>query len=315
MDYKNNLFTSNNQDDIIEFYNSFQSRDDLLQWMKERPKGVACIHEIEGDTDIIVVIPTADFNGKYAKECRENIFKGLHIIFVESGEIPDLYFNGAHNVNVGIKKAMEYDPKWVVFSNDDMKNASSVANLVRELSHLDNKAVNLVLVKKSLQSATNTSIAKLNFLGLLAYLILGFTPINKVIDNKYTEFFTFIKNTRKYGNRYIIAAINDRFFAIFFKRLYSYYNFESFGIFSGRYISNKSGIFDETYVNAHEDQDVSIILSKEPTKIAWIDYGIEGIGGESLGKSLQRMLRRVASDCYFNYKIERGLLGNIESSS
>ena len=45
--------------------------------MRERPKGVANIHEFEGDKDIIVVIPTADFNGKYAKECRENIFKGL----------------------------------------------------------------------------------------------------------------------------------------------------------------------------------------------------------------------------------------------
>ncbi|MEM3860085.1 MAG: hypothetical protein QW478_11905 [Candidatus Micrarchaeaceae archaeon] len=82
--------------------------------MKERPKGRAEIIEVEGDKEIIVVIPTADFNGKYAKECRENIFKGLHIIFVESGFPKDPYFNYAHNCNVGIKKAMEYNPKWIV---------------------------------------------------------------------------------------------------------------------------------------------------------------------------------------------------------
>ena len=35
--------------------------------MKERPKGIANIHEVEGNKDIIVVIPTADYNGKYAK--------------------------------------------------------------------------------------------------------------------------------------------------------------------------------------------------------------------------------------------------------
>ena len=75
VDYKNNYFTSNDPNKIIEFYNGFENRDQLIQWMRERPKGVANIHEFEGDKDIIVVIPTADFNGKYAKECRENIFK------------------------------------------------------------------------------------------------------------------------------------------------------------------------------------------------------------------------------------------------
>lgn len=102
------------------FYNGFENREQLIQWMRERPKGVANIYEVEGDSDIIVVIPTADFNGKYARECRNNIFNGLHIIFVESGEVPDPYFNYAHNCNVGVKKAMEYNPKWVVVSNDDM---------------------------------------------------------------------------------------------------------------------------------------------------------------------------------------------------
>ena len=70
----------------MEFYNGFEYRDQLKQWMKESPKGIATIHEVEGDKDIIVVIPTEDFNGKYAKECRDNKFKGLHMAFVESGE-------------------------------------------------------------------------------------------------------------------------------------------------------------------------------------------------------------------------------------
>ena len=81
VDYRNNLFTSNNPDGIMKFYESFQTRDDLIGWMKERPKGAAYIREVEGTKDVIVVIPTADLNGKYAKECRDNIFKGLHIIF------------------------------------------------------------------------------------------------------------------------------------------------------------------------------------------------------------------------------------------
>ena len=144
VDYRNNYFTSDDPRKIIEFYNSFENRDQLIQWMKERPKGVATIHEVEGDRDIIVVIPTADFNGNFAKECRNNIFKGLHMVFVESAEIPDPYFNGAHNVNIGIKKAMEYNPKWIVFSGDDMVKVDDNAVLKRGLNNLDNEKIGLV---------------------------------------------------------------------------------------------------------------------------------------------------------------------------
>ena len=107
VDYRNNYFISNDQNKIIDFYKGFKNRDQLIQWMRERPKGVANILEVEGDKDIIVVIPTADFNGKYAKECRKNIFKGLHIVFVESGGREDFYFNYAHNCNVGIRGKTE----------------------------------------------------------------------------------------------------------------------------------------------------------------------------------------------------------------
>ena len=60
IDYRNNYFMSNDPKKIIEFYNGFDNPEDLIQWMKERPKGVATIHEVEGDKDIIVVIPTSD---------------------------------------------------------------------------------------------------------------------------------------------------------------------------------------------------------------------------------------------------------------
>jgi hypothetical protein len=43
VDYRNNYFTSDDPDKIIEFYNDFENRDQLIQWMKERPKGIANI--------------------------------------------------------------------------------------------------------------------------------------------------------------------------------------------------------------------------------------------------------------------------------
>ena len=120
VDYRNNYFIVDDPNKIIEFYNEFDNREQLINWMRERPKGSSNIHEIEGESDIVVAITTADFDGKYAIDCRESIFKGLHIIFVESGGREDFYFNYVHNCNVGIRKAMEYNPKWVVVSNDDV---------------------------------------------------------------------------------------------------------------------------------------------------------------------------------------------------
>jgi len=106
--------------------------------MRERQKGVSYIHEVEESKEIIVVIPTADFNGKYARACREEIFKGLHMVFVESG-VGNFYFNYAHNCNIGIKKALEYNPKWIIVSNDDMYKIDDVTKLEDSLLKIDFK--------------------------------------------------------------------------------------------------------------------------------------------------------------------------------
>ena len=175
VDYRNNYFTSDDPDKIIEFYNGFENRDQLIQWMRERPKGVANVHEVEGDKDIIVVIPTADLNGKYAKECRDNIFKGLHIIFVESGEVPDPYFNYAHNVNIGVRNAMAYIPKWIVISNDDMRKIDDPRILKNGLMKFNPNEVDVLFTKESPDHyhSQPTYLGRPNPLGKTVHLLLS----------------------------------------------------------------------------------------------------------------------------------------------
>ena len=313
VDYRNNYFASDDPKRIIEFYNGFENRDQLIQWMRERPKGVANIHEVNGDKDIIVVIPTADFNGKYAKECRGNIFKGIHIIFVESGGRGDFYFNLAHNINVGIRKAMEYNLKWVVLSNDDVNSSFNSDNLKSELSKINNKTTNMVLTKKGSQSSNKTSICSFTPLGLLIYKFLNITKLYALFK-KLKNFHLETQISMNLGNRYFILRYGRNIFNIIRRRVYSFYNFEAFGIFSYIWLRDHPELFDETYINAQEDQDLSIALSKEPEKISWINYGIDGLGGGTMGINLQRAFRSVASDSYLNYKIERELLDKIPSS-
>ena len=295
-DYRNSFFTSNDPNKIIDFYYGFEDRDELIQWMKERPKGVANIYEIEGDRDIVVVIPTADFSGDYAKECRENIFKGLHMVFVESGGKEDFYFNYAHNCNMGIKKAMEYNPKWIVISNDDMIYHSSSLFLLSELNDIDNTKIDCVFAKPTSYHSYLTFIARIRPQYLVRLMVSKNKDYGKLLKKFSVKYNASPKRQRIFDELYQI---------LYFKRLHGLYQIGSFGIISGFYLQSiKDNLFDETFINYYEDLDVSLRFFRSPQRIAFINYLIEDIIGGTIGKGYLRMLRSFASLVYLNNKLK-----------
>lgn len=297
VDYRNNYFTSDDPNKVIEFYNGFENRDQLIQWMKERPKGVANIHEVDGDKDIIVVIPTADFNGNYARVCRDIIFKGLHIIFVESAEIPDPYFDGAHNVNVGIKKAMEYNPKWIVFSNDDMYYIDDVEILKAELAKLKN--VDIVYTTQSSYHSTPMQIVIPN---IFFYLYLRLTGYGK----------SYVSICKRFSIRYFPIGVG-LIRSLVFKHRLKYIELQSFAIVSAKYIKRECyKIFDETFINQAEDTDLSLRIMINGVKTVRINYEIGSYVGSTFGINNSRKLRSLASLTYLSVKWERKLLMRCE---
>ncbi len=293
--YRNNLFTSIDPEKIIEFYNGFDNRDQLIRWMKERPKGASYIHEVEGDKDIIVVIPTADFNGKYARTCREEIFKGLHMIFVESGENPDPFFNYAHNCNVGIKKAMEYNPKWVVVSNDDMYKVDDCAKLRSELSIVSDK-YEMVFTREGIYHSRIVQISRRTLRRNTLVKMLGKYERKRLrIEKKFSV--DLIIGTTLGLKRFLYAPIKK----------FQYTG--SIGIFSYKFIDkNMYNLFDETYINGTEDIDLSLQTCINSLKITRIDYSIGDLIGQTIGpyNSIRR-LKGLINDCYFNFKFSQDL--------
>ena len=290
VDYRNNYFTCNDPEKIIEFYNGFENRDQLIQWMRERPKGVHTIHEVEGDKDIIVVIPTADFNGKFAKECRENIFNGLHIVFVESG-VGNYYFNYAHNCNVGIKKAMEYDPKWVVVSNDDMVKISSVSDLRKILEKLNHNEQMVIYARESSYHSRLQIVGKLSFLSYIYYITKSSRKLRWRLKRKFDARCETLSDT-----------LVSKFFST--KRI-KIRNINDFVIFSKSFIMNLgTNPFDEIFINHFEDTDLSFRISRRYTRTFVTDFDIGTIGGGSLGPNYIRDLRAIPSLAYFAEKYE-----------
>ncbi len=298
VDYKNNYFTSNYPSKIIEFYDGFENSDQLIQWMRERPTGVANIYEVDGDKEIVVVIPTADFNGKYARECKDNIFKGLHMVFVESGGKEDFYFNYAHNVNVGIRKVMEYDPKWIVVSNDDMKKIDDIERLRTELNKFspDDKLVIFSCTDGRYHSRPVSVSFRTYRRGLI--LLLKERSERSVLHFE-----------SKFNVKYVIGSTLGLYKLIYKPRLQFKYT-GSFAIFSIGLAKMYNGVFyDEVYINGIEDIDQSWKFKQEHVQEKCVEYRIDDYIGGTIGPyNTNRRLRSLLNGSYLNSKIESGEL-------
>ena len=304
VDYRNKLFTSNEPEKILEFYNGFENHDQLIQWVKERPKGVSYIHEVEGDKDIIVVIPTADFNGKYAINCRENIFKGLHLIFVESGGKDDIYFNYAHNCNEGIRRALYYDPNWVVITNDDMEKIDDIDSFIKQLQVLDN-SVQIVFAPKGEKIVAEWQMRKINSLGLLVSYVLpkynksayyaDILRLRNKFDIKYVSF----------DSKFNFISWKDLFYKKMYKKTPEKFNISGvFNVMRAQYLRQVGpNFFDSTFINGSEDTDLYIKASRNGIISANISYKIKNLSGMTLGDGKNRNLREICNHSYLCLKM------------
>ncbi len=117
----NVLYNSKSPNDVVSFYDTVGGTEDLLNFMVWRKKQ-SCdykIYEINaGGGNNIVIIPTANF--RKVKDRLTKIYKGLHIIFIES---KGMYFNYARAINTAFKYMKStYNPKFCIVSNDDINS-------------------------------------------------------------------------------------------------------------------------------------------------------------------------------------------------
>lgn len=296
VDYRNNYLFSDRIEEVLDFYSGFDNRESLIRWMHSRPKGVHRICEVEGEKEIIVVIPTADYDGSYAKECRENIFKGLHIIFVESGKYPDPYFNYAHNCNVGINKALEYKPKWVIVSNDDMYKVDDVTKLKAQLLKIP-EIYDVVFITEGKYHSRLTQISNQTLRRKIILNLMGkYEKARLKLENKFRVALTI-------GTTYDIKRF-------LYKPIKKIRYTGSFSIFSYNFIRrNENKVFDEIYINGMEDIDLSLRIHGNGSKLTEIDYSIGDMVGGTIGPYTSiRRIRGLVNDCYFNSKFGNDIM-------
>ena len=268
------LYLSDNLKDIYEFYDLMTNEEEILNFLKDfphpNPKNIV---EISGDDKVVVVIPTRNLSHRFTDRCRD-IFKGLTILFVESGE--DRFFSLEHNVNAGLLEAKKLNPDWVIYSNDDMIKIDNSDKLIKELNNKDSSR-NMVLI--ALTDDHGVSIESGIFKTNILTPLVNYQPLSASYRRIYSI-------RKKFKPRYFIRVLSVNLLSNmlshhFFDLIFSYTNFCSFGIFSKKMLEECNyRLFDEMYLNWHEDQDVSI---KNSGSVSAIDYRIATIGNASFG--------------------------------
>lgn len=294
----NDLFISDNIGDILKFYNKFSNRNELLQWMRCRPKSNANVTINNFNTKAVVVIPTKDYNSKYAEACKSSIFNNISQVFVESVKPVDNYFNYARNVNLGVSKALELSPDWIVISNDDMEMVDPPEKLMSELERFDSEKYDSLFTNPS--GKYHSFYRTIGSPNMLYSLMVNLHP------NRYR--LKRFELWRKFGVKNI-DALDQGIEGVLSKALYSkkikHLLTGSFTILSSRYIKKLGGkVFDETFINGGEDSDLSIRLRADKCSYSFINYKIKDLIGRSLGYGWNRIIRNIVNEIYLSSKIE-----------
>lgn len=298
MDYRNNYFISAELKKILDFYKGFRTRDELIKWIMERPYGNYRIEEVGDNKDIIVVIPTKDIEGQFARECREKIFNGLHIVFVESG-YNNFYFNYAHNCNAGIEKALQYNPKWIIVSNDDVNIIDPPEKLIEVIKSDSNRDKDVLFCYPPAEYHSRYA--------LISKQTLRRDIVNYIMGKYEKELFSL---EHKLGIKYIVGTTLLKY-RLFYSNKYKLLYTGSFGIFSSQFIQNyfDHRLFDENYINGSEDIDLAWKIAQKEIKVGFVNYRIKDLIGGSIGPyDIRRKLQGIVNECYMNYKIEQGKL-------
>jgi hypothetical protein len=293
--YLNDLFVSKNADDLLKFYDSFNCSEKLLEWMKNRPQGQAIIKETDGDERYVVVIPTKDTESAFAVSSRDTVFKGLKIVFVESG--PDPYFNIARNSNIGLRYALKYNPEWIIDGQDDMLRVDDISVLTRQLSSIDPRNTNVVIPLASSIPSTFPAIGRSTVLREEIMRIRG-KPWRKRIS------------IMKKFEIDLLAISNKIFYRPLYKPLLRF-PANVVKMLSANFLRSCEGrVYDEIYINCFEDLDFFWRVA-ENGGCSFVDFKIATVpmGANSLGKyNIVRRLREICSNAYLNMKVRKGLL-------
>jgi len=227
---------------------------------------------IEGDSRLVVVVPTPDANRQLTREFFESVTRTAEskptIVAVESSG-PEFHFS--KSMNAGIRTALSFGPRYIALSNDDVRplTAGWGARLTHDLEiHAGAAYAVPVLCRGGAISGP--------LITMPSYLSVDlFTSLYGLIPS---AAFPLIRALRSFylGRRAKAGTIQLGPGMLV--------NTQPFSVFRSGSLEELSG-FDEKFVNGCEDLDLSLrVLEKGWKAVLDVDVAFEDIGSATVGK-------------------------------
>jgi GT2 family glycosyltransferase len=287
------LYRSDNPKDLIAFYRSFDSFVELSRFFAHQPQAATRLvhYPRDGDLSCIAVVPTADVDGLTATGFLQS-FPGLNTFLVESrGE----GFNFARSMNKGIEAALDAGAEWVLLANDDLRVCSNHINWKTVVQNLSDESWICPKVFNGRHPQPSSwGLGVLDSKDLVWRLWRFFR--GRSADDAST-FGIFLREAERFHLPPILAVrckptrgITDR---LLLRRtvpsIKPFHSVQPITIL--RRGVARHPWFDDRFVNASEDTDLSLRLIRQGVRPYLIDVRLNTPIGSTLGRSRQRWLR------------------------
>ncbi len=299
-------FKSDDFKEVVDFYSNFDTSNDIIKWLKMLPSAPVKFFERGKDSDIVIVVTTPDHNSINAYK-TELLFKEFKIIFVESS---GPYFHLSKAVNLGIHEASKHNPKWIIYSNDDLYKIENTSLLKEQLLSLNHKNIDVVFRRNHKNMQRNSNVSYLQHIGLRNIFLSQL--ISNMVQKTTKEYLNLLE---KFNMPFIMYDSTAKPFRRFYTRMLmkskplEFPGFSRLFIFNKKYASKHDQIFDEIYRNGSDDLDLDLSLYLDKVKYDFVNFNIGEYGGITLGRGLSRVFRDIANAAYFSDKFKnKGLI-------
>lgn len=281
------LFNSQSESDLRALWRSFSTVEEMESWIQSRPHSPIDVREsIVGSPEIVVVIPTADHEGRYASIHRRNMLPYVGVITVQSNG-PGFSF--ARSVNEGIRRAMETDAEWIGIINDDTIFYHTTPAWSRQVE----KNLTEWCTMREYVFARGASPPYWSFVNIDpdALLYRTFLRMRPQTQGFYR---TFIESCARFG----LPALKGNSHSLHLAQLY----LRRFRVDAPRFLHTQPVVFmkrdvirdpllDERFVNGNEDSDLSVSLASRGYQGQILRCSVTTQFSPSLGNGTLRWLR------------------------
>ena len=307
MNSLNNLFNSENVDDLCRFYTSLKDTEDLVEfceWRKNNSgKPEIYVHNEDSPSETVVIVLTPRVDDKYALNCR-SIFPDCPILFVH-GRSP--YFNESQYFNAGIREALSFDPHWIVLSSDDVYKLDDATMLTEGLSRLDHRQVDQVWIspKPDYYHSYDAYITSRLIVEKIYHSIRGsyYSAIDKFYDKFSIKHIVLpVRPITKPIRYYLYHTL---FPAILYRRILRLRMTSDFAVLSSEFLKTQPNgrLLNDLFVT-QEDIDLSLRLLH--ARSVTVDYRVGSYIGGHYAVGMRKAMKEILNLALFNYLARNG---------